>query len=75
VPAAGTNATPRRETFRQRLRHIPILGGVYAVGASLSLIAFFVGVMGVHAVYTTNKQVRALEEGASRASLRSTPTV
>jgi PAS domain S-box-containing protein len=67
VPAAGTNATPRRETFRQRLRHIPILGGVYAVGASLGLIALFVGVMGVHAVYTTNKQVRALEEGASRA--------
>jgi PAS domain S-box-containing protein len=67
VPAAGTNATPRRETFRQRLRHVPILGGVYAVGASLGLIALFVGVMGVHAVYTTNKQVRALEEGASRA--------
>jgi C4-dicarboxylate-specific signal transduction histidine kinase len=67
VPAAGTNTTPRRETFRQRLRHIPILGGVYAVGASLGLIALFVGVMGVHAVYTTNKQVRALEEGASRA--------
>jgi PAS domain S-box-containing protein len=67
VPAAGTNAIPRRETFRQRLRHIPILGGVYAVGASLGLIALFVGVMGVHAVYTTNKQVRALEEGASRA--------
>ena len=67
MPAAGTNATPRRETFRQRLRHIPILGGVYAVGASLGLIALFVGVMGVHAVYTTNKQVRALEEGASRA--------
>jgi hypothetical protein len=52
VPAAGTNATPRRETFRQRLRHIPILGGVYAVGASLGLIALFVGVMGVHAVYS-----------------------
>ena len=67
MPAAGTNATPKRETFRQRLRHIPILGGVYAVGASLGLIALFVGVMGVHAVYTTNKQVRALEEGASRA--------
>ena len=67
MPAAGTNATPRRETFRQRLRHVPILGGVYAVGASLGLIALFVGVMGVHAVYTTNKQVRALEEGASRA--------
>ena len=67
MPAAGTNTTPRRETFRQRLRHIPILGGVYAVGASLGLIALFVGVMGVHAVYTTNKQVRALEEGASRA--------
>ena len=56
-----------RKAFRQTLRHIPILGGVYAVLASLGLVALIVGVIGVAAVYTTNKQVRELEEVANRA--------
>ena len=33
--------------LRQTLRHIPILGGVYAVVASLGLVALIVGVIGV----------------------------
>lgn len=56
-----------REALEQNLRHIPILGGVSAVGAALGVVALLVGVIGVHAVYNTNKQVRALEAGANRA--------
>ena len=56
-----------REAFEQKLRHIPILGGVSAVGAALGVVALLVGVIGVHAVYNTNKEVRALEAGANRA--------
>jgi PAS domain S-box-containing protein len=67
VPAAGTSAANVRKAFRQKLRHIPILGSVYVVVASLGLVALIAGVIGVAAVYTTNKQVRELEEVASRA--------
>ena len=65
MPAAGTMAANVRKAFRQTLRHL--LGGVYAVVASLGLVALIVGVIGVAAVYTTNKQVRELEEVANRA--------
>jgi PAS domain S-box-containing protein len=67
VPAAGTSAANVRNAFRQTLRHIPILGGVYAVVASLGLVALIVGVIGIAAVHTSNKQVRELEEVANRA--------
>lgn len=70
MPAAGTSAANVRKAFRQKLRHIPILGSVYVVVASLGLVALIAGVIGVAAVYTTNKQVRELEEVASRARPR-----
>ena len=65
--AIGASAANLREAFEQKLRHIPILGGVSAVGAALGVVALLVGVIGVHAVYNTNKEVRALEAGANRA--------
>jgi hypothetical protein len=67
VHAAGIGFANVRNAFRQTLRHIPILGGVYAVVASLGLVALIVGVIGIAAVHTTNKQVRELEEVANRA--------
>jgi PAS domain S-box-containing protein len=63
----GASAANLREALEQKLRHIPILGGVSAVGAALGVVALLVGVIGVHAVYNTNKEVRALEAGANRA--------
>ena len=65
--AINASAANLREAFEQKLRHIPILGGVSAVGAALGVVALLVGVIGVHAVYNTNKEVRALEAGANRA--------
>ena len=56
-----------RRMFRQRLRDLPILGSVYAIIAALGLVVLAVGVIGVAAVYTTNKHVRELEEVANRA--------
>ena len=53
--------------FRQKLRDLPILGSVYAIIAALGLVVLAVGVIGVAAVYTTNKHVRELEEVANRA--------
>src|SRR5687768_12440369 len=50
----------------KKLRDIPILGNVYLVVASLGLVALLVGALSVDAVYTTNKQVRELEEVANR---------
>jgi methyl-accepting chemotaxis protein len=50
-----------------KLRDIPILINVYAVVASLGLVALIVGAIGVNAVYSTNAQVRELEEVANRA--------
>jgi hypothetical protein len=65
--AINASTANLREAFEQKLRHIPILGGVSAVGAALGVVALLVGVIGVHAVYNTNKEVRALEAGANRA--------
>jgi PAS domain S-box-containing protein len=65
--AIGASAANLREALEQKLRHIPILCGVSAVGAALGVVALLVGVIGVHAVYNTNKEVRALEAGANRA--------
>ena len=65
--AISASTANLREAFEQNLRHIPILGGVSAVGAALGVVALLVGVIGVHAVYNTNKEVRALEAGANRA--------
>jgi len=65
--AISASTANLREGFEQKLRHIPILGGVSAVGAALGVVALLVGVIGVHAVYNTNKEVRALEAGANRA--------
>ena len=65
--AISASTANLREAFEQKLRHIPILGGVSAVGAALGVVALLVGVIGVHAVYNTNKEVRALEAGANRA--------
>jgi C4-dicarboxylate-specific signal transduction histidine kinase len=56
-----------RRTFRQKLRRLPVLGSVYAIVAALALVVLAVGVIGVGAVYTTNKHVRELEEVANRA--------
>ena len=53
--------------FRQKLRDLPVLGSVYAIIAALGLVVLAVGVIGVAAVYTTNKHVRELEEVANRA--------
>ena len=53
--------------FRQKLRHLPVLGSVHAIIAALGLVVLAVGVIGVAAVYTTNKHVRELEEVANRA--------
>ena len=53
--------------FRQKLRRLPVLGSVYAIIAALGLVVLAVGVIGVAAVYTTNKHVRELEEVANRA--------
>ena len=53
--------------FRQKLRHLPVLGSVDAIIAALGLVVLAVGVIGVAAVYTTNKHVRELEEVANRA--------
>jgi C4-dicarboxylate-specific signal transduction histidine kinase len=53
--------------FRQKLRRLPVLGSVYAIIAALGLVVLAVGVIGVGAVYTTNKHVRELEEVANRA--------
>jgi signal transduction histidine kinase len=53
--------------FRQKLRRLPVLGSVYAIVAALGLVVLAVGVIGVAAVYTTNKHVRELEEVANRA--------
>ena len=53
--------------FRQKLRRLPVLGSVYAIIAALGLVVLVVGVIGVGAVYTTNKHVRELEEVANRA--------
>jgi signal transduction histidine kinase len=44
-----------------------VLGSVRAIVASLGLVVLSVGVIGVAAVYTTNKHVRELEEVANRA--------
>jgi PAS domain S-box-containing protein len=65
--ATSASTANLRKAFEQKLRHIPILGGVSAVGAALGVVALLVGVIGVHAVYNTNKEVRALEAGANRA--------
>jgi len=64
VPAAGTRV---REFVQRRLRRLPVLGSVYAIIAALGLVVLAVGVIGVAAVYTTNKHVRELEEVANRA--------
>jgi C4-dicarboxylate-specific signal transduction histidine kinase len=56
-----------RRMFRQKLRRLPVLGSVYAIIAALGLVVLAVGVIGVGAVYTTNKHVRELEEVANRA--------
>ncbi len=53
--------------LRQKLRRLPVLGSVYAIIAALGLVVLAVGVIGVGAVYTTNKHVRELEEVANRA--------
>ena len=53
--------------FRQKLHRLPVLGSVYAIIAALGLVVLAVGVIGVAAVYTTNKHVRELEEVANRA--------
>ena len=53
--------------FGQKLRRLPVLGSVYAIIAALGLVVLAVGVIGVAAVYTTNKHVRELEEVANRA--------
>ena len=53
--------------FKQKLRRLPVLGSVYAIIAALGLVVLAVGVIGVAAVYTTNKHVRELEEVANRA--------
>jgi hypothetical protein len=72
VPAVGTRV---REFVQRRLRRLPILGSVYAIIAALGLVVLAVGVIGVAAVYTTNKHVRELEEVANRAFLPSTRTL
>ena len=64
VPAVGTRV---REFVQRRLRRLPVLGSVYAIIAALGLVVLAVGVIGVAAVYTTNKHVRELEEVANRA--------
>jgi len=64
VPAVGTRV---REFVQRRLRRLPVLGSVYAIIAALGLVVLAVGVIGVGAVYTTNKHVRELEEVANRA--------
>ena len=56
-----------RRMFRQKLRRLPVLGSVYAIIAALGLVVLTVGVIGVAAVYTTNKHVRELEQVANRA--------
>ena len=50
-----------------KLRHIPVLGNVYAVVAALCLVALIAVGIGVDGVYTSNTMVRKLEEGANRA--------
>jgi signal transduction histidine kinase len=64
VPAAGTRV---RELVQRKLRRLPVLGSVYAIIAALGLVVLAVGVIGVAAVYTTNRHVRELEEVANRA--------
>ena len=64
MPAVGTRV---REFVQRRLRRLPVLGSVYAIIAALGLVVLAVGVIGVGAVYTTNKHVRELEEVANRA--------
>jgi methyl-accepting chemotaxis protein len=46
---------------------MPSLAGLYVVVASLGLVVLVVGTIGLHGMYTTNRQVRALEEVAKRA--------
>jgi PAS domain S-box-containing protein len=67
VAAATANLEQVRKAFRRALRNAPLVGDVYAVVASLCLLALVVGIIGFHAVYTTNRQVHALEEVAKRA--------
>jgi signal transduction histidine kinase len=67
VPAAGISVAKVGRMFRQKLRRLPVLGSVYAIIAALGLVVLAVGVIGVAAVYTTNKHVRELEEVANRA--------
>ena len=64
MPAAGTRV---RELVQRKLRRLPVLGSVYAIIAALGLVVLAVGVIGVAAVYTTNRHVRELEEVANRA--------
>jgi PAS domain S-box-containing protein len=67
VPAAGASADKIRRAFRRSLRRMPSLAGLYVVVASLGLVVLVVGTIGLHGMYTTNRQVRALEEVAKRA--------
>ena len=61
--------------FRQKLRDLPILGSVYAIIAALGLVVLAVGVIGVAAVYTTNKHVRSSRRLPTAPFLPSTRTL
>jgi PAS domain S-box-containing protein len=62
VPAAVAGADKVRRALRRSLRRIPSLAGLYAVVASLGLVVLVVGAIGLHGLYTTNRQVHALED-------------
>jgi PAS domain S-box-containing protein len=67
VSATTASADKIRRALRRSLRRVPSLAGLYAVVASLGLVVLVVGAIGLHGMYTTNRQVRALEEVANRA--------
>jgi PAS domain S-box-containing protein len=67
VPAAAPSAAKMRRALRQSLRRISSFAGLYAVVASLGLVVLVVGAIGLHGMYTTNRQVHALEDVGRRA--------
>jgi hypothetical protein len=67
VPAAAASAAKIRKALRQWLRRITSFAGLYAVVASLGLVVLVVGLIGLHGVDTTNRQVLALEDVGRRA--------
>jgi uncharacterized membrane protein len=67
VPAAAVSAAKIRRALRRWLRRISSFAGLYAVVASLGLVVLVVGAIGLHGLYTTKRQVQALEDVGRRA--------